>query len=274
MSLDRTVARALQAIADVKVALEQLRASLLSEVEAIDAAVAAYRKVGRGFYSDEGVLALESAADLLVDVLLRVRALVVAPEEKAHPRQRRAPTAPCRVFEPDAGNARDGDAVVLREGTYEIPRAFVDWVSGALVVITPGAPGFVTSAQVETVGGHEVVRLWIRRALVGELTMSAGDGQLLCERLGLRERKPPLGAAATLNDLPPKRAPVRADESLQERPGSISWDEHLKAYADHARRYGTSPSAEQIAEKGGFSYWELTNHLGHEPTTWKERSGL
>lgn len=36
-------------------------------------------------------------------------------------------------------------------------------------------------------------------------------------------------------------------------------------------RYGAGQSAERLAERGGFGYWELTDLLGHEPKTWQPR---
>lgn len=52
-------------------------------------------------------------------------------------------------------------------------------------------------------------------------------------------------------------------------PGTISWEEHERAWEEYARRYGRSQSAERIHERGGFCYWELTDQLGHEPKTWE-----
>lgn len=70
-----------------------------------------------------------------------------------------------------------------------------------------------------------------------------------------------------------RRAPVQAEwESDRKRvAGTITWEEHLEAYADYAKRYGTSQSAERLAERGGFGYDELVDHLGHAPTTWEPR---
>lgn len=54
--------------------------------------------------------------------------------------------------------------------------------------------------------------------------------------------------------------------------GTVAWWEHEEAWVDYARRYpyaGSRQDAERVAERGGFSYAELTNHLGHEPTTWR-----
>jgi hypothetical protein len=56
-------------------------------------------------------------------------------------------------------------------------------------------------------------------------------------------------------------------------PGTVSWEEHEQAWIEYARRYGTSQSAERLAQRGGFSWWELVMFLGHEPTTWEVSRG-
>jgi len=75
-----------------------------------------------------------------------------------------------------------------------------------------------------------------------------------------------------------KRAPVQGTSCYLERgdpkergPGTITWAEHLLAYATYANRYGTGQSAERLAERGGFGFWELADLLGREPTTWEPR---
>lgn len=50
--------------------------------------------------------------------------------------------------------------------------------------------------------------------------------------------------------------------------GTIAWSEHVLAWNDYARRYGRQQSAERMAERGGFGYGELIEHLGREPLTW------
>lgn len=70
-----------------------------------------------------------------------------------------------------------------------------------------------------------------------------------------------------------RRAPVQADGPYKDgreakRRGSVTWAEHLEAAKDYNLRH--SQSAEQLAERGGFGYWEMTKHLGHEPMTWRE----
>ena len=39
----------------------------------------------------------------------------------------------------------------------------------------------------------------------------------------------------------------------------------------HNRRH-RGQSAERIAERGGFGYWEITELLGREPNTWEPRT--
>lgn len=72
-----------------------------------------------------------------------------------------------------------------------------------------------------------------------------------------------------------RRAPVQADHhadrSRRRGPGSVTWAEHLEAYATYSGRFGSAQSAERLAERGGFGYREITNLLGHEPTTWTPR---
>lgn len=53
-------------------------------------------------------------------------------------------------------------------------------------------------------------------------------------------------------------------------PGTVAWAEHEKAWLDYNKRF-PGQSAERIAERGGFSFNELVEHLGHKPTTWRPR---
>ena len=72
-----------------------------------------------------------------------------------------------------------------------------------------------------------------------------------------------------------RRAPVQASHAFDGNPGhaagTVSWQEHLLAWVGYAARYGKSQSAERMAERGGFSWYELFLYLGHEPTTWEPR---
>ena len=69
-------------------------------------------------------------------------------------------------------------------------------------------------------------------------------------------------------------APVQGDPRIPKGmpgrdPDTITWQEHCLAWEDYARRYGRGQSAERIAERGGFGYRELVDHLGHAPTSWE-----
>ena len=66
-----------------------------------------------------------------------------------------------------------------------------------------------------------------------------------------------------------KRAPVQRSRSMDKPAGTISWAEHVEAWNGY--KYGDDQDAERIAERGGFSYFEITEQLGHEPTTWEPR---
>lgn len=69
-----------------------------------------------------------------------------------------------------------------------------------------------------------------------------------------------------------RRAPVQGESRPHERaPGTVTWAEHEQAYTAYAARYGTSQTAERLAQRGGFGYREMTEFLGHEPTTWIAR---
>ena len=74
-----------------------------------------------------------------------------------------------------------------------------------------------------------------------------------------------------------KRATVQGDYKGHPRdskgakgegPGSIAWAEHELAWSAYARRYGNDQSAQRMHDRGGFSYFELTELLGREPETW------
>lgn len=73
-----------------------------------------------------------------------------------------------------------------------------------------------------------------------------------------------------------RRAPVQGSPGRiargmpGHRPGTISWEEHQRAWEAYSKRYGNDQSAARIAERAGFCYQELTEFLGHEPTTWQE----
>lgn len=60
-------------------------------------------------------------------------------------------------------------------------------------------------------------------------------------------------------------------EPWARRAGTVSWEEHERAWRAYADRYGSDQSAERIAERGGFGFREMTALLGHEPRTWEPR---
>jgi len=71
-----------------------------------------------------------------------------------------------------------------------------------------------------------------------------------------------------------RRAPVQGNRRIKRgepghEPGTVTWEDHERAWHNYAKRYGRDQSAERISERGGFGYLELTDHLGHAPTTWE-----
>jgi hypothetical protein len=62
------------------------------------------------------------------------------------------------------------------------------------------------------------------------------------------------------------RVPVNGEPG-----GSISLTEFEQAYIPYGKRF--SQSAERICERGGFGWAELTDQLGHEPTSWRPIPG-
>jgi hypothetical protein len=71
-----------------------------------------------------------------------------------------------------------------------------------------------------------------------------------------------------------RRAPVQPSRNIAPGRtgrirGTVSWEEHLEAFEDYARLYGRNQSAERIAERGGFSYFELVQHLHRFPDSWR-----
>lgn len=79
--------------------------------------------------------------------------------------------------------------------------------------------------------------------------------------------------ASALPQQPVRRAPVqgtlRRDPRGVKPKGTITWTEHLAIYEVYAARFGRQQSAERMAERAGFGYWEATDLLGHEPETWE-----
>jgi len=66
-----------------------------------------------------------------------------------------------------------------------------------------------------------------------------------------------------------RRAPIQREDSVPS--GTIAWSEHIEAYVAYVKKYGNNQSAERLAERGGFGFFEITNLLGHEPKTWRPR---
>lgn len=70
----------------------------------------------------------------------------------------------------------------------------------------------------------------------------------------------------------PARVPVQGSLNRHSRKyegaGSIAWEEHVEAWNVYAKLYGKDQSAVRIAERGGFSYREIVDHLGRQPRTW------
>lgn len=48
------------------------------------------------------------------------------------------------------------------------------------------------------------------------------------------------------------------------RPGSVPWSVHLQAWEEYARQGHGSQSAERVAERGGFGYYEIQCLLSGE----------
>jgi hypothetical protein len=65
------------------------------------------------------------------------------------------------------------------------------------------------------------------------------------------------------------RIPVQRD-TIYTKSGTILWFEHVEAWRKYAEKFGHSQSAKRIAERGGFSYFELVSFLGHNPRTFIE----
>lgn len=56
--------------------------------------------------------------------------------------------------------------------------------------------------------------------------------------------------------------------SPEHHAGTVSWEEHVEAWTDYAKRY-RGQTAERLAQRGGFGYAEISEHLGRPPTTWE-----
>lgn len=115
-------------------------------------------------------------------------------------------------------------------------------------------------------------RLGDLQALVAEVERLRAELGVCCPACGFALADLTPAPAAPVDE---RRAPVQGDPGARfgegYPAGTISWQEHLAAYEDYAKRYGGDQSAERLAARGGFGYAELTDHLGHEPKTWRPR---
>jgi len=71
-----------------------------------------------------------------------------------------------------------------------------------------------------------------------------------------------------------RTAPIQGDRTAQGKKdpdGTITWKEHLLVHEKYAKKYGTSQSAERIAERGGFGFREATELLGEPLKTFRPR---
>lgn len=71
-----------------------------------------------------------------------------------------------------------------------------------------------------------------------------------------------------------RRAPVQGTRAAKvdgkpRGPGTVAWTEFVAAMAGYAARYGSDQGPERMAERGGLSFCEIEEHLGHTPTTWE-----
>lgn len=55
--------------------------------------------------------------------------------------------------------------------------------------------------------------------------------------------------------------------------GTITWEEHVEVWTRYAAEYGSRQSAERMAERGGFGFYEAQNLLGRPLKTWDARGG-
>ncbi len=88
----------------------------------------------------------------------------------------------------------------------------------------------------------------------------------------IEERRAPVQESAPLYGNRPRdiqRRIARGDKGFV--PGTVAWSEHVEAWNEYAYYGHGDQSAERLAERGGFSYGELRDLLGHEPRTWRPR---
>lgn len=72
-----------------------------------------------------------------------------------------------------------------------------------------------------------------------------------------------------------RRAPVQDERGNGRGPdmpeGSVSWDEHLEVWTRYAALHGSRQTAERMAERGGFGFYEAQGYLGRPLKTWSVR---
>jgi hypothetical protein len=68
------------------------------------------------------------------------------------------------------------------------------------------------------------------------------------------------------------RSTYRKPRAILDLPGgTIAWSEHEEAWRVYADCGHGNQSAERVAERGGFSFFELVDLLGRPPRTWAPR---
>ena len=138
--------------------------------------------------------------------------------------------------------ARDAAAEAVRaERLREAADIYLQWAE-----TTCGVPRAIDAST----------RLLAALALTPTVALAEHDAARDAQIAHLRADNARLAAAA-------RRAPIHPS-------GTVAWKEHLRAWEAYRTKYGHSQSAaETIAERGGFSYREITALLGHAPQTWE-----
>lgn len=77
---------------------------------------------------------------------------------------------------------------------------------------------------------------------------------------------------------PPMRASVQGTWRIKDGlpghdPGTITWEEHERAWMGYDAKWHCGQSALRIHERGGFCYEELVEFLEHAPATWEPARG-
>jgi hypothetical protein len=93
-------------------------------------------------------------------------------------------TGQCSCF----GGTEEDPPGLTRRQKAQAALALFDLKLGTIArryVPTDPKSNWITSALVESHGAHEVLRVWVRGKLTGELTASPGEGIYLALRLGL-----------------------------------------------------------------------------------------